>query len=482
MCKRFFSIYFLLILSFFTPSLGVQQSDCPQSVPHRFPCASATTWNLYPFTLHEFGTQKVIFDSKSCTNNQSTQRLYGKLVEFDKRNKITEPLVLYSLSYMSFLGIGCEKNNDTALDYIMRAIQLTGPQKPGVELSKDHIKDFCTISNLFGILQIRKAKTFTDCNSSILGVGVLYAAVVNQSLEASYNLGLIYYFGLGQQKADYPFAYHYFSFAAKENKNAAYFCAHMLYKGLGINKNYHGALLLQRSHHDLLEQSDVQYERGCIYLKGGFGINCDYQKAREYFLKSAAQGNDKAMYRLAYMTDKGLGVSQNLFDTCKWLEKAMLKKNIKALLQIKKIAKDSKFIPAMYVGAENGDLDCVQMLKEESLKESSLAKLYYGLVLFSGVENVVSSKPLEGLQLIKQAAESGNTYAMYWYGNICFCGNKIIPKNEKEGLIWLEKASNCGSKEASEILARYYVLEESWTSKPRDVNKAFDYFVKASTQ
>src|SRR6185312_6773079 len=57
--------------------------------------------------------------------------------------------------------------------------------------------------------------------------------------------------------------------------------------------------------------AEAQNYVGEIYLKG-LGTDPDYAKAKEWFEKSAAQGNKRARINLGYLYEQGLGVPQDM--------------------------------------------------------------------------------------------------------------------------------------------------------------------------
>lgn len=52
-----------------------------------------------------------------------------------------------------------------------------------------------------------------------------------------------------------------------------------------------------------------------IYSKG---VQCDYDKAREWFTKAAVQGNISAQNTLGFMYENGLGGWQDFGQAVKW--------------------------------------------------------------------------------------------------------------------------------------------------------------------
>jgi len=60
---------------------------------------------------------------------------------------------------------------------------------------------------------------------------------------------------------------------------------------------------------------------GCCY-RNGEGVEQDNEKAVEWFLKAAEQGNAEAQFALGVCYHNGEGVKQDYEQTIKWLQKA----------------------------------------------------------------------------------------------------------------------------------------------------------------
>ena len=69
------------------------------------------------------------------------------------------------------------------------------------------------------------------------------------------------------------------------------------------------------------EDADAQYRLGFKYYMGK-GVEQDYAKAFEWYLKSASQGNAEAQNNLGELYDKGKGVEQDSAKAFEWYLKA----------------------------------------------------------------------------------------------------------------------------------------------------------------
>ena len=70
--------------------------------------------------------------------------------------------------------------------------------------------------------------------------------------------------------------------------------------------------------------SRAQFWLGAYHELGEKGFPQDYQKAKYWYEKSAAQGNSDAQSQLAFLYYSGLGTQQNYKKAKKWYHKAAL--------------------------------------------------------------------------------------------------------------------------------------------------------------
>lgn len=73
----------------------------------------------------------------------------------------------------------------------------------------------------------------------------------------------------------------------------------------------------------ILDPAQADVVKGHKYLHGDNDVKQDYEQAARYFAKAASQGNPEAMYNLAWMTDRGLGVKKDHTAALKLLEQAV---------------------------------------------------------------------------------------------------------------------------------------------------------------
>lgn len=119
------------------------------------------------------------------------------------------------------------------------------------------------------------------CYKKEMNVEQLTQCANKDSVEAQYNLGVIYYQGKIVPQ-DYKKAFEWYSKAAKK----------------GDTKS--------------------QYNLGWIYYQGN-GVKQDYKKSFEWYLKVAQKGDVKAQHNIGWMFMEGKGAKKDKVLAYKWI-------------------------------------------------------------------------------------------------------------------------------------------------------------------
>ncbi|MCR4951291.1 MAG: sel1 repeat family protein [Solobacterium sp.] len=161
-------------------------------------------------------------------------------------------------------------------------------------------------------------------------------------------------------------------------------------------------------------------------------MNHDYDKAMEYYLSAAEEGNWLAMYNIACMYYFGDGPERNVREALAWFLKA----------------------------AECGDPEAASRAGTLQLSEPEVRDEQKAFACFL------------------KAAEHGSLSGM---GNLalCFLEGTGTEQNIEEGLAWMEQASAKGNGIASLKMGEYF---ESGTYVPSDEKKAAEYYERGMKQ
>lgn len=127
--------------------------------------------------------------------------------------------------------------------------------------------------------------------------------------EAQYNLGVLYYEGLGVKK-NYQTAVRYYELAAAQGEREAQNSLAVAYQfGEGVEQDEKMAANFYRlASEQGLEAA--QYNLALLYCEGE-GVEKDEKTAAFYFKLAAKQGNKEAQYALADMYKNGKGVGKD---------------------------------------------------------------------------------------------------------------------------------------------------------------------------
>ncbi|RKW15313.1 MAG: sel1 repeat family protein [Cardiobacterium sp.] len=254
--------------------------------------------------------------------------------------------------------------------------------------------------------------------------------------------------------------------------------------------------------------ADAQFNLGIAWINGSAGT-VNYDQARYWWEKAAAQGQRIAQYNLGVLYDEGRGVSQDYHLAAQWYRKAAQQGFISAQYNLGNLYRDGKGVPQnAYIArdwqekaAAQGDRDAMYALgslyQQGSLgisgdgqhalafywleqaamrghpqAQAELAGLYArgeGVVrdpaiaakwqraaatAQTGTENTDNSD-LTAIEQTEQAAMHGDTQAQVALANHYALGDGIACDVEA-ALKWWQVAAAQGSTDAMQALARHY--------------------------
>ena len=254
--------------------------------------------------------------------------------------------------------------------------------------------------------------------------------------------------------------------------------------------------------------ADAQFNLGIAWINGSAGT-VNYDQARYWWEKAAAQGQRIAQYNLGVLYDEGRGVSQDYHLAAQWYRKAAQQGFISAQYNLGNLYRDGKGVPQnAYIArdwqekaAAQGDRDAMYALgslyrqgalgisgngqhalafywlEQAAMRghpqaQAELAGLYArgeGVVrdpaiaakwqraaatAQTGTENTDNSG-LTAIEQTEQAAMHGDTQAQIALANHYAHGDGIA-HDVKAALKWWQVAAAQGSTDAMQALARHY--------------------------
>ena len=254
--------------------------------------------------------------------------------------------------------------------------------------------------------------------------------------------------------------------------------------------------------------ADAQFNLGIAWINGSAGT-VNYDQARYWWEKAAAQGQRIAQYNLGVLYDEGRGVSQDYHLAAQWYRKAAQQGFISAQYNLGNLYRDGKGVPQnAYIArdwqekaAAQGDRDAMYALgslyrqgalgisgdgqhalafywlEQAAMRghpqaQAELAGLYArgegvardpaiaakwqraAATAQTGAENTDNSS-LSAIEQTEQAAMHGDTQAQVALANHYAHGDGIA-RDEEAALKWWQVAAAQGSTAAMQALARHY--------------------------
>ncbi|MFW5793961.1 MAG: tetratricopeptide repeat protein [Bacillota bacterium] len=166
----------------------------------------------------------------------------------------------------------------------------------------------------------------------------LFKSLADASPEASYYLGMHYYYGFGV-KQKYDAAHNAFKRSWEGLYPEGIYMLGRLYEtGRGVNKNLKQAISLYQA----AKSSERAKLRLAIMYEEGIGCEKDIVKAIKLYNDLQKLGNDFAMYKIGRFYLQGKGLKKDLTSGYKWLNKALNKGNLLAMNYFRLIGSKAK--------------------------------------------------------------------------------------------------------------------------------------------
>ena len=191
----------------------------------------------------------------------------------------------------------------------------------------------------------------------------------------------------------------------------------------------------------------------------GLGTEQDYEKAFDWFLKSATEGNKFAQYSLANLYYYGNGVEKDLSQAFLWYQKSSAQGQPYASYAIAQMYNKGEYVSQSEETAQRYYKDALSgFLKLES-KDQADDNLYYklGSMFKKGLGTDINMD--KAINYFKRSAEMNNKNGLYEYGKALLLGEHIS-KDKKKAVQLLEKAIDLKNINAKRFLALEYISGE----------------------
>lgn len=271
--------------------------------------------------------------------------------------------------------------------------------------------------------------------------------------DALYQLGQLYFFGLGVEPNLQKAQQYYKMSADIGNENAKAALAMNLST---LNVSQEKARDSERF--EVLKKSAAQgdpysqYQLGTMYYRGNKLMKRDQATGVQWFLKAANQGVEEAQIEMGHASNLGIGVPKDYKEGFKWFKLVADKGNLYAKYKI-------AYSYYLGSGVEKNYKAAFDLYKTIASKgqDAFLASKKDDTNLFD-VSNYINTIFMVG--------------HMYHYG-------EGVAKNDKEAFTWIKKAADLGDIQAINELGFMYLQGEG-TKKDRDMAKF--YLNKACNQ
>ena len=241
--------------------------------------------------------------------------------------------------------------------------------------------------------------------------------------------------------------------------------------GLGTEQNYEKAFewFLKSAAEG---NKFAQYSLGNLYYYGN-GVERDLSQAFQWYMKSAQQGQPYASYAVAQMYSKGEYVTKNEGAAQRYY-KAALSGFLK--LESKDQADDNLFykIGTMYknsLGTPKDMIKAIEYFKRSAEMNNIYAKRTLALEYISGKHLELDIE--KGLEMLTECADSGDIMSCYKLGKIYFKG-EIVYEDLNVAEKYFLKASEKENQYAYYSLGKLYLEKEKYS-----LDKAVGCFEKA---
>ena len=217
------------------------------------------------------------------------------------------------------------------------------------------------------------------------------------------------------------------------------------------------------------EKGDAQsqYELGCAFSFGNFGVAKDEVEAVKWYRKAAEQNNASGQYNLGGCYCFGHGLAKDEAEAVKWYRKAAEQNYAPAQYNL-------DFCYAKGEGVAKDEAEAMKWYRKGAEQGNALAQSSLGLCYENG--RGVTKDEVEAVKWFRKAAEQNGAGGQTLLG-ACYAKGSGVAKDEAEAVKWFRKAAEGGDINALNALA--WILATSQNSAIRDGASAMVFAEKA---
>ena len=196
-------------------------------------------------------------------------------------------------------------------------------------------------------------------------------------------------------------------------------------------------------------RSYVWYRIGKMHCYG-LGTEQDYEKAFEWFLKSAQEGNKFAQYSLANLYYYGNGVEKDLSQAFLWYRKSSEQGQPYAPYAVAQMYDKGEYVSQSEETAQRYYKVALSGFLELESKGQADDNLYYklGAMYKKGLGTEIDIP--KAIEYFEKSAE--NMWSTYQLGRLYLFGAEGVEKDKEQAAQWLTKSANDGNEYAQNML------------------------------
>ena len=196
-------------------------------------------------------------------------------------------------------------------------------------------------------------------------------------------------------------------------------------------------------------RSYVWYRIGKMHCYG-LGTEQDYEKAFEWFLKSAHEGNKFAQYSLANLYYYGNGVEKDLSQAFLWYRKSSEQGQPYASYAVAQMYSKGEYVAENKETAQRYYKAALSGFLELESKDQADDNLYYklGAMYKNGLGTEIDIP--KAIEYFEKSTE--NMWSTYQLGRLYLFGAEELEKDKEKAVEWLTKSANDGNEYAQNML------------------------------
>ena len=196
-------------------------------------------------------------------------------------------------------------------------------------------------------------------------------------------------------------------------------------------------------------RSYVWYRIGKMHCYG-LGTEQDYEKAFEWFLKSAQEGNKFAQYSLANLYYYGNGVEKDLSQAFLWYRKSSEQGQPYASYAVAQMYDKGEYVSQSEETAQRYYKVALSGFLELESKGQADDNLYYklGAMYKKGLGTEIDIP--KAIEYFEKTTE--NMWSTYQLGRLYLFGAEELEKDKEKAVEWLTKSANDGNEYAQNML------------------------------